>query len=110
MPCGAGGEGFSCHRDRVEYIEVPSPLQQTINEKLKQENQFLEAGLCAIIRELDKRNISHEVINDAMVHGKIDLMNFWVRHSQKDEVRIAAKLEKFSDHEKEILKQLLNKL
>jgi hypothetical protein len=36
-------------------------------------------------------------------------MEFWKRHSESDEVRLLAELNKFSEHEKEVLKQLLKK-
>lgn len=79
------------------------------NSRLLQKNQYLEASLCAIITELEKRGIANEIISQASTNGLIDLMSFWKTHSKQDETRLAIELDKFSEHEQQILKRLLNK-
>ena len=77
---------------------------------LEDRNKYLEAGLCAIINELEKRFISNEVMADASKNGMIDLFTFWHEHTKEDESRISARLNsEFSEHEQSILRKLLNK-
>ncbi len=75
---------------------------------LKKENNFLEAALCAVFTELEKRGIDEEIMDHASLYGKVDLFDFWDKHKSKDEERLLEELNKFSEHEKEILKKLLN--
>jgi hypothetical protein len=75
---------------------------------LKKENNFLEAALCAILTELENRKAYNPVINAASKNGMIDIDSFWEKHKNKDEQRLSNELSKFSEHEKEILKRLLN--
>lgn len=86
------------------YTE-PEPSREP---QLRNELKRLEAGLCAIITELEKRGIANEVISQASKSGLIDLMSFWEQHKKEDEVRLANELHKFSEHEQEILRKLLN--
>jgi hypothetical protein len=74
---------------------------------LQQENNFLEAALCAVLTELENIKVYESVVNAASKNGMIDVHSFWAKHQSKDEARILAELNKFSDHEKEILKKLL---
>jgi hypothetical protein len=75
--------------------------------ELKKENNFLEAALCAVLTELEKTNLYKSVVNEASKNGIIDIDSFWSKHQMKDEKRLLAELDKFSEHEKEILKKLL---
>jgi tellurite resistance-related uncharacterized protein len=74
---------------------------------LKKENNFVEAALCAILSELEKTNLYNKIVPQANQNGMIDIDAFWVVHRYKDEERLKAELDKFSEHEKEILKRLL---
>lgn len=78
-----------------------------INDLIER-NKYLEAALCAIITELEKRNIANEIITEASKNGIIDLMNFWSCHFDNDKTRLAVELFKYSEHEKAIIKQILN--
>tara|TARA_R110000772_G_scaffold15512_7_gene45011 strand:- start:3157 stop:3672 length:516 start_codon:yes stop_codon:yes gene_type:complete len=79
-------------------------------KKQKDRNDKLEASLCALITELEKRDIANEVIAQASRSGLIDLMGFWEEHKQEDETKLANKLHTmFSEHEQEVIKKLLNK-
>jgi hypothetical protein len=74
---------------------------------LKKENNYLEAALCAILTELENRKAYKPVVNAASKNGMIDIDSFWAKHQSKDEERLKTELDKFSEHEKEILKRLL---
>ena len=79
-------------------------------KKQKDRNDKLEASLCALITELEKRDIANEVISQASRSGLIDLMGFWEEHKQEDETKLANKIHTmFSEHEQEVIKKLLNK-
>ena len=79
-------------------------------KKQKDRNNKLEASLCALITELEKRDIANEVIAQASRSGLIDLMSFWKEHKQEDETKLANKLHTmFSEHEQELIKKILNK-
>lgn len=78
-------------------------------KKQKDRNDKLEASLCALITELEKRDIANEVIAQASRSGLIDLMGFWKEHKQEDETKLANKLHTmFSEHEQELIKKILN--
>lgn len=100
MPCYDG-------RDREVDREAEAAER---SEKLKYQKEvgLLQGGLCAIITELEKKGIANEVLSQASKSGLVDLMHFWNAHSKKDETRIAYELHKFSEHEQDILKKLLN--
>ena len=101
------------YNDRIEVRTEfrngvdPGPYEHVIN-KLKDKVKYLEAGLCALITELEKRGISNEVISQASKSGLIDLMGFWSDHSKSDEARLSKELHKFSEHEQEMLRKILN--
>ena len=94
---------------RTEYINGvdPGPYENKIIELHDQVKQ-LEAGLCALITELEKEGIVDRVITQASKSGLIDLVGFWKTHSKEDETRLSEELHKFSEHEQAILKRLLN--
>ena len=97
-----------------QIIELYSKCKRLRNsvEVLKNEkerNNKLEASLCALITELEKRDIANDVISQASRSGLIDLMGFWKEHKQEDETKLALKLHNmFSEHEQEVIKKLLN--
>jgi hypothetical protein len=90
----------SFYIDNQEY-------KQKIRE-ISKRNEWLEAALCAIITELEKRNIANKIISESSRNGLIGLMDFWKEHSKDDNARLAYELHKFSKHEQEVLKNLLN--
>jgi len=105
MPCYDGMGGSPRHTEYVNGVD-PTPYENRIAH-LEDKRSLLEAGLCALITELEKRGIANEVISQASKSGLIDLMGFWERHSKEDEVRLAKKLHEFSEHEQAVLKKLL---
>jgi hypothetical protein len=130
MPCQSTLPECSCctsnkysgYTTNIE-IDWSKPIQQDNYEKkypiqmeeikqlaeLKKENNFLEAALCAILTELENRKAYKPVVNAASKNGVIDIDSFWEKHKNKDEDRLQFELSKFSEHEIEILKKLLNK-
>ena len=126
MPCHSVYPDYSSY-DRYERGQEPIEIdwkKQTIPDNyqekypikmeeikqlaaLKKENNFLEAALCAILTELENRKAYKPVVSAASKNGMIDIDSFWAKHQSKDEERLKAELDKFSEHEKEILKRLL---
>ena len=114
MPCYSGYEDDNCSRNcssKIEYKEVikDNPKHQQKIIQLQDEVKRLEAGLCAIISELERSGIANQIISQASKSGLINLMDFWLAHSNEDETRLARALHHFSEHEQIILKKLLNK-
>jgi len=105
MPCYDGRERENV---RTEYINGvnPEPYNYKIS-KLKDQVAQLEAGLCAIITELEKKGIANEVISQASRSGLINLMDFWEKHSKEDEARLAKKFHLFSEHEQDVIRKMV---
>lgn len=105
MPCYDGRD----NEPRIIYQNGvnPEPFKYEIS-RLQDRVNWLEAGLCAIITELEKKNIANEVISQASKSGLIDLMSFWHQHKNEDVTRLAKELHKFSEHEQDVLRKLLN--
>ncbi len=110
-PCYSGdGQPPAHYRTESVIIEkhIDNPIHLRQLEQLRDENNYLTGGLCALITELNKMGIANKVISQASKSGLIDLMKFWHQHAFDDEVRIAVELHKFSEHEQAIIKRLLN--
>jgi len=82
---------------------------QTEIRKLRNKITKLEAGLCAIITELEKKGIAQVILAIASRRGKIDLDEFWKNHSKEDKTRLRKQFKKFSEHEQEVIKELIRK-
>lgn len=102
MPCYDG-------RPNNEIVYRDNPEDKKQIGLLTDVNKFLEAGLCALITELENRGIADEIISDASKKGVINLMGFWAKHTKEDYVRLSNELQKFSQHEQDVLRKLLNK-
>jgi len=107
MPCEGAG-GIDCRKTEIFYKD--NPIDKEKIKELILENNFLEASLCAIFTELEKEGILDRIIFRASKNGTINIMDFWDKHKRKDEVRLFDELNKFSEHEKQILKKLLNEI
>lgn len=97
MPCRDYQD--ECNIRTVE-IEVDNPVQATRVIEL-------EAALCAIFNDLDRRGITKHVIDSASIAGGIDLDVFWNLHKLSDTARLSKDLSKYSLDEKDILRQIL---
>lgn len=93
MPCGMGEEEVVYREDRAAKKKI----------------KYLEACLCAVLTELADQGIVDEVITNASKRGKVDLMKFWLEHNIADAKRLQKELDKFSEHERMMLKKLLSK-
>lgn len=91
----------------LESISKDNLLDKIELKKLKEENKYLEAIICAVFTELEKRGIDQEILDDATENGEVSMYGFWEAHKQKDRERLEKELYKFSRHEKQILKELL---
>lgn len=105
MPCYSGP---SIEEELEQKYRNKISESTELNRKLYDQNRKLQAGLCAIITELEKEKIADRVITQASKSGLIDLVSFWASHSKEDEARLSKELHKFSEHEQEVLKRLLN--
>ena len=104
MPCYDGRQ----QNERIIYQDRDNPEDKRLIAQLIDQNKKLESGLCALITELEKKGIADEVITQASKSGLINLTDFWLHHSKEDETRLSIELHKFSEHEQEVLKRLLN--
>jgi hypothetical protein len=102
MPCS---DGIRDSNVRVVYEDNPRDKEKI--EALERKIILFEAGLCAIITELDREKLSYKILSNASKNGGINLMEFWNEHTKNDESRIGVYLHKLSDHELDIAKKLL---
>ena len=118
MPCNSDERNWHGHGEPREDLRIPPPNVDNVTHdnlldkiqlrEIKDKNRFLEAALCALFNELEKKDIHNEIITKASKNGKIDLLKFWENHKIKDIDRLKQDLDKYSEHEKHIIKQLLN--
>jgi hypothetical protein len=109
MPCYDGqNDNRNYGRTETVYVDRDNPQDKRKIAELIDQTKWFEGALCAIITELENRGIANEVISQASKSGLIGIMNFWERHSKEDETRLAVELHKFSEHEQDVLKRLLN--
>lgn len=107
MPCTGGPYGDNNQNNHPDLSGVVAKLTEE-NQYLTDDNQFLTGCLCALIRELEKKNISGEIILAASTNGKVDISKFWKQHVSEDQARILQALSKFSEHEISIIKSIVN--
>ena len=108
MPCFCYDAYEDSQRERIVERVVQDQSTTQENVRLKDRIKWFEAALCALITELEAKGIANEVIAQASKSGLIGIMAFWEDHSRSDEVRLAARLHEFSEHEQSVLKRLLN--
>lgn len=73
------------------------------------QRRLLEAMLCAIFNELEKRDILFSVVERASKNGGIEIKEFWKKHKAEDEIRLSYDLNRYSQHEKKVMLNLLHK-
>ncbi len=74
----------------------------------EEQRAWLEAAICAIFNELERRGIEESVISEASRCGLIGLVGFWAEHRKSDYARIASRVHSFSKDEQKIMKDILN--
>lgn len=67
----------------------------------------LEGMLCALINELERRDIAASVIGEASKKGEVDIHGFWRGHKDSDEAKMSQALNSMSQDEIDLLKKLL---
>lgn len=86
------------------YPDEDDEKLKTLSEKVP----YLEAVLCAIFSELDRRNIAEEVIAEASRYGLINIMDLYLEHSKTDKARLAKDIHtRYSKDELLIIKELI---
>lgn len=101
MPC------YDNSWDHVKYVEEDCVPRKDFNALVDQGN-YKEAVLCALFNELSRRGILTEVIARASESGQVDIASLYAIHRTKDFTRMRAELEKYSEDEIEIIKEILN--
>jgi hypothetical protein len=105
MPCY--DPGYNCHRQ--EYIRSEEDIKQVA--KTNEEICHLQAIICALLSELNRRGIAEEVCIKASESGRVNVMDFCIRHHVTDKNRVARELHnRFSVDEYPILRELLDNL
>jgi len=100
MPCSDNGEteyraGY-VHKDTLKAAEGRA--------------MSAEAAVCALIRQLEEDNSIDDVnafLKAASKAGDINIVKWWEKHQKADLNRLDNLLRGLSDHEKEMLKDLL---
>lgn len=80
--------------------------EQSAEEKKRA--ALLEAAMCAVFNELERRGIAEQVIEAASTRGRVDLMELLKEHRRKDKNRLLIDFNKrYSQDERELLKKVL---
>jgi len=99
MPCRDGRDDYPNTRIETIYQDNPEHLK-----KIKE----LEAALCAVFTELERDENLENIINRAEKNGHINLIDFWKKHKKEDEERLKKDLRKYSEHELNVIRNILN--
>ena len=105
MPCIDGRDSSPVNFSPPESLEMLGLTAE--NKKLTAENNKLTAMLCALLTELDERDLTEEVLMSAECNGEVDINTFWEEHKKEDETRIKGILDSLSAHEQSLLKKLM---
>lgn len=76
-------------------------------DKYKDYTSKIDAAMCAVLNELERRDIIESVITSASRHGLIDIVGWWSSHKQDDKSRLTESLHKYSVDEQRVLFELL---
>jgi len=115
MPCSDGRENY--RSVRTEYVNVgvtPEDAAKMVKEaeaRKDAEIRIMEASMCAVLSEYEKMYGTQKLklfISTASVNAKCDLGRFWDLHREQDEERLKQELAKFSEHERLLMKNILN--
>jgi hypothetical protein len=107
MPCNDGPPPFKM-RQIIGELNNEIENAQYQKNKIDAEKKQLEAVLCALCSELDRRGIAVEVIAAATHNGLIDLLAFWQEHKKDDASRLANDINKrYSKDELAVIKTIL---
>ena len=100
-----------CYDPRSNQARHQSDYKETFEKDAKallDVNRRLEASICAIFSELERRGIAYEVAVEASRNGLIDLTDFWANHQDEDRARIGKQLHRLSKDEQDDKKKRFN--
>tara|TARA_R110002012_G_scaffold318308_1_gene536391 strand:+ start:30586 stop:30912 length:327 start_codon:yes stop_codon:yes gene_type:complete len=104
MPCNSEPRSVSFFKKHYDTLNT----HQKETDELLNKNQYLEACLCALIREVCTHPIAERLINDASINGKVDIPAFWEKYKSKDNMRLLDSITKnYSKHEITLLKEII---
>lgn len=89
---------------------MPSPEQENnslrqVLEEQKSENRNMTAILCALLNELERREIIQDVMLAANLSGNVNVHAFYRKHREEDIKRLRDKLSKdYSADERRLIK------
>lgn len=106
MPCYDNRDRISTPGRRMAFND--SGLSPSEMLMATDRINWLEAALCAVFNELERRGVASSVAAEASRSGLIGIIDFWNEHQKSDESRIAAALHGFSKDEQAIIKRILN--
>jgi len=113
MPCydARDNECATCRTRQEQDNSRPNNELELVREleNKKYQVERYEAALCAIISELEKRDIADDIITQGSKSGLIDLVGFWKRHSLQDKTRLSVALHQYSEHEQAEMLVILQK-
>jgi len=95
---------------RVVYVDKLQSEVDGLNkalDKYKNYSAQVDAAMCAILNELEQRNVVESVIASASRHGLIDIVSWWKSHKKDDKSRLNESLHKYSVDEQRVLFNLL---
>jgi ankyrin repeat protein len=102
MPCYDDGNWTTRTIDKGGV--TPSMLEAANNR-----SKALEAALCAICNELDKRGIAESALSNAGRNGLINLLQFYAQHKKEDVSRLTYDIHsRYSKDELAIIKQVID--
>ncbi len=105
MPCYDGRDRYDV-RTEIKYVNGIDP---SIAISVIDKNEKLEAMMCAIANELERRGIIHEVVSEASRNGLIDIYSWIVAHGDDDENRLMESVHKqYSKDELAVIKKFLD--
>lgn len=110
MPCYDDRSGQTIiYRNGVSPDEVTKARAESMREieHLNNAVSWLEAALCAVLNEVERRDDAMNFIAEASRNGLIGLVDFYHTHKKSDESRLAAEIHKYSKDEQRIIKKIL---
>ena len=78
-------------------------------EAQMQEEAMIRSALYALIQELTNNVAAPDIIKAASERGNVDIIDVWGKHKEKEFQRLSLELRRYSEHEKEIMRSILNR-
>jgi hypothetical protein len=113
MPCYDGRNSETIvYRNGVSPDEVTKARAESMREikDLRNAISWLEAALCAVLNEVERRDDAMNFIAEASRNGLIGLVDFYQVHKKDDKSRLAAEIHKYSKDEQRVIRDILKEL